>query len=96
MEMKSTLGFLILFPGLVQLLIIETKNRIEVIIKQLCFIKLYYQNRFNTFKGVNAVRNLCGMPLYLRIKEDINNYEIFSPIFFTTRPLTGIRNYRCG
>lgn len=41
-------------------------------------------------KGVTAVRNLWGMPMHLRIKEDVNNDEIISPIFFTTGPkLTG-------
>lgn len=41
-------------------------------------------------KGVTAVRNLWGMPMHLRIKEDVNNGEIISPIFFTTGPkLTG-------
>jgi hypothetical protein len=40
--------------------------------------------------GVTAVRNLWGMPMHLRIKEDVNNDEIISPIFFTTGPkLTG-------
>ena len=36
--------------------------------------------------GVTAVRNLWGMPMHLRLKEDINNDEIISPIFFTTGP----------
>ncbi len=40
--------------------------------------------------GITAVRNLWGMPMHLRLKEDINNEEIFSPMFFTTGPkLTG-------
>ncbi len=40
--------------------------------------------------GVTAVRNLWGMPMHLRIKEDVNDDEIISPIFFTTGPkLTG-------
>jgi hypothetical protein len=40
--------------------------------------------------GVTAVRNLWGMPMHLRIKEEVNNDEIISPIFFTTGPkLTG-------
>lgn len=40
--------------------------------------------------GVTAVRNLWGMPMHLRLKEDINNDEIISPMFFTTGPkLTG-------
>lgn len=40
--------------------------------------------------GVTAVRNLWGMPMHLRIKEDVANDKIFSPSFFTTGPkLTG-------
>ena len=40
--------------------------------------------------GVTAVRNLWGMPMHLRLKEDVNNDEIISPMFFTTGPkLTG-------
>jgi len=40
--------------------------------------------------GVTAVRNLWGMPMHLRLKEDINNDEIIAPVFFTTGPkLTG-------
>ncbi|MFH4966420.1 amidohydrolase family protein [Gaetbulibacter sp. M235] len=40
--------------------------------------------------GVTAVRNLWGMPMHLRIKEDVNDDEIISPIFMTTGPkLTG-------
>ena len=40
--------------------------------------------------GVTAVRNLWGMPMHLRLKADINNDEIISPMFFTTGPkLTG-------
>lgn len=40
--------------------------------------------------GVTAVRNLWGMPMHLRLKEDINNDKIISPMFFTTGPkLTG-------
>ena len=40
--------------------------------------------------GVTAVRNLWGMPMHLRIKEEVDNDEIISPIFFTTGPkLTG-------
>lgn len=40
--------------------------------------------------GVTALRNLWGMPMHLRIKEDVNNDEIISPLFFTTGPkLTG-------
>lgn len=41
--------------------------------------------------GVTAVRNLWGMPMHLRIKEDINEENIFAPLFFTTGPkLTGL------
>ncbi|WP_242092867.1 amidohydrolase family protein [Aestuariivivens sediminicola] len=40
--------------------------------------------------GVTAVRNLWGMPMHLRIKEDLIKDNIFSPAFFTTSPkLTG-------
>jgi len=40
--------------------------------------------------GVTAVRNLWGMPMHLRIKEDVIEDKIFSPMFFTTGPkLTG-------
>jgi hypothetical protein len=40
--------------------------------------------------GVTAVRNLWGMPMHLRIKEDIIEENIFAPSFFTTGPkLTG-------
>lgn len=40
--------------------------------------------------GVTAVRNVWGMPMHLRMKEDINNDKIISPMFFTTGPkLTG-------
>lgn len=40
--------------------------------------------------GVTAVRNLWGMPMHLRIKEDVTNNHILSPSFFTTGPkLTG-------
>lgn len=40
--------------------------------------------------GVTAVRNLWGMPMHLRIKEDVMEEHIFSPSFFTTGPkLTG-------
>jgi hypothetical protein len=40
--------------------------------------------------GVTAVRNLWGMPMHLRLKEDEHNDEIISPLFFTTGPkLTG-------
>lgn len=33
--------------------------------------------------GVTAVRNLWGMPMHLRIKEDAMADNIFSPAFFT-------------
>ena len=40
--------------------------------------------------GVTAVRNVWGMPMHLRIKEDVNKDEIISPMFFTSGPkLTG-------
>jgi hypothetical protein len=40
--------------------------------------------------GVTAVRNLWGMPMHLRMKEDIIKGNIISPTFFTTGPkLTG-------
>lgn len=40
--------------------------------------------------GITTVRNLWGMPMHLRLKEDIKNDEIISPMFFTTGPkLTG-------
>lgn len=40
--------------------------------------------------GVTAVRNLWGMPMHLRIKEDVVKGNIISPTFFTTGPkLTG-------
>lgn len=40
--------------------------------------------------GVTAVRNLWGMPMHLRIKEDVSNDKILSPTFITTGPkLTG-------
>ncbi len=40
--------------------------------------------------GVTAVRNLWGMPMHLRIKEDVIEDNIFSPAFFTAGPkLTG-------
>lgn len=40
--------------------------------------------------GVTAVRNLWGMPMHLRIKEDVVEDNIFSPTFFTSGPkLTG-------
>ncbi|WP_282122528.1 amidohydrolase family protein [Algibacter mikhailovii] len=40
--------------------------------------------------GVTTVRNLWGMPMHLRIKEEVINEQIFSPTFITTGPkLTG-------
>lgn len=40
--------------------------------------------------GVTAVRNVWGMPMHLRIKDDVNNDKILSPHFYTTGPkLTG-------
>lgn len=40
--------------------------------------------------GVTAVRNLWGMPMHLRIKENVIHDNIISPTFFTTGPkLTG-------
>lgn len=40
--------------------------------------------------GITSVRNLWGMPMHLRLKEDISSDEIISPMFFTTGPkLTG-------
>ncbi len=40
--------------------------------------------------GVTAIRNLWGMPMHLRIKEDEINDNIFSPTFITSGPkLTG-------
>jgi imidazolonepropionase-like amidohydrolase len=40
--------------------------------------------------GITAVRNLWGMPMHLRIKEEVSKHKIFSPMFFTTGPkLTG-------
>ena len=40
--------------------------------------------------GVTAVRNVWGIPMHLRIKEDVNNDKILSPHFYTTGPkLTG-------
>jgi hypothetical protein len=40
--------------------------------------------------GVTAVRNLWGLPMHLRLKDDIEKDEILAPSFFTTGPkLTG-------
>ena len=42
--------------------------------------------------GITTVRNLWGMPMHLKIKEDVNNDKIFSPTFITTGPkLTGLK-----
>ncbi|WP_370478372.1 amidohydrolase family protein [Tamlana flava] len=42
--------------------------------------------------GITTVRNLWGMPMHLRIKEDVKNDKIFSPTFITTGPkLTGLK-----
>jgi len=40
--------------------------------------------------GVTAVRNLWGVPLHLRIKNEIANDELVGPMFYTSSPkLTG-------
>jgi len=40
--------------------------------------------------GVTAVRNVWGLPMHLRMKEDIKTGKIISPSFYTTGPkLTG-------
>ena len=40
--------------------------------------------------GVTAVRNVWGLPMHLRMKENINNNQIIAPSFYTTGPkLTG-------
>ncbi|MCB9260471.1 MAG: amidohydrolase family protein [Ignavibacteriales bacterium] len=40
--------------------------------------------------GVTTVRNLWGMPMHLRIKNEIDNDEMLSPLFITSSPkLTG-------
>jgi len=40
--------------------------------------------------GITSVRNLWGMPMHLRLKEDIENDKIIAPMFFTSGPkLTG-------
>ncbi|TPE42408.1 amidohydrolase family protein [Pontibacter mangrovi] len=40
--------------------------------------------------GVTAVRNVWGMPMHLRLKKEINNDKILSPLLYTTGPkLTG-------
>lgn len=43
--------------------------------------------------GVTAVRNLWGMPLHLRIKNELADGEIIGPMFFTSGPkLTGMQD----
>jgi Amidohydrolase family len=40
--------------------------------------------------GVTAIRNLWGMPMHLRIKEEINQNKIIAPMLYTSGPkLTG-------
>jgi len=40
--------------------------------------------------GVTAVRNLWGLPMHLRLKDEIRKEEIIAPMFFTSGPkLTG-------
>ena len=40
--------------------------------------------------GITAVRNLWGVPLHLRIKDEITSDKIIGPMFFTSSPkLTG-------
>ena len=40
--------------------------------------------------GVTAVRNVWGMPMHLRLKNEINKGELLSPMLYTTGPkLTG-------
>ncbi|MCF1192202.1 amidohydrolase family protein [Mangrovimonas sp. AS39] len=40
--------------------------------------------------GITTVRNLWGQPMHLRMKEAIEDDEIYSPLFFTSGPkLTG-------
>lgn len=40
--------------------------------------------------GVTAIRNVWGMPMHLRLKQEINEGKILSPMFYTTGPkLTG-------
>ena len=40
--------------------------------------------------GVTAIRNVWGLPMHLRLKKQINNDEIISPLFYTSGPkLTG-------
>lgn len=40
--------------------------------------------------GVTAIRNLWGMPMHLRMKDEVIQENIYSPLFFTAGPkLTG-------
>ncbi len=40
--------------------------------------------------GITTIRNVWGMPMHLRIKNEIHKEKIFAPMFFTTSPkLTG-------
>ena len=49
-----------------------------------------YELGLYLYNGVTAVRNLWGMPMHLKIKEDIIEDNIIAPSFFTTGPkLTG-------
>lgn len=44
--------------------------------------------------GVTTVRNLWGIPLHLRIKDEINSNEILGPMFYTSSPkLTGPEDF---
>ncbi len=44
--------------------------------------------------GVTTVRNLWGIPLHLRIKEELENGDIIGPMFFTSSPkLTGPEDF---
>lgn len=44
--------------------------------------------------GITAVRNLWGVPLHLRIKNEIANDELIGPMFFTSSPkLTGPEDF---
>jgi len=44
--------------------------------------------------GVTTIRNLWGIPLHLRIKEELKNGDIIGPLFFTSSPkLTGPEDF---
>ena len=44
--------------------------------------------------GITTVRNLWGIPLHLRIKNEISNDEFIGPMFYTSSPkLTGPEDY---